>query len=520
MKRVLSILLALTLLFSVFALTACGNKETSATTKAPLGTGSGTKGTTTEPGIPDFNEEGAGLDVRYGFEDVDFGGYTFNFAAPIDDTDGWASYEVYAEEDGEGILDAAINQRNNVMLDNYDCFITVEAMSLGNISNDFATGKCTVDVGLYKFNNWALVDGGYEYPETLPTLVKAENPVEEPTGPQAITVAEFLALSVGTTEYELTGVIEGTYNTTYGNFYLNDGTGKVLVYGLTATPQTSNDKSFASLGLRDGDTLTLIGQRADYNGTAQVGGPAYYVSHIAAPYVDFAVGSATVDAEATTYSIEFESNVAWTATASAGVTVNPASGDGDGTVVMTFAANTSNDPIDHTVTFTATDLTKTFTLTQKGVPAEGAEPKYVKVTEEQTDWSGKYLIVFGNNAHATLSGKDLNATKAVNPVAGEIEATSDLDAAVMTVSKNGDKYVMTYPDGKYFSMAKNASSSSTTAFDLTFTYTANGVKIAGVASGTTYILYHNSTNGNYYRCYVDKNGQSGYTLPTLYKYTE
>ena len=29
-----------------------------------------------------------------------------------------------------------------------------------------------------------------------------------------------------------------------------------------------------------------------------------------------------------------------------------------------------------------------------------------------------------------------------------------------------------------------------------------------------------SNNGNFYRCYVDKNGQSGYTLPTLYKYTE
>jgi hypothetical protein len=106
--------------------------------------------------------------------------------------------------------------------------------------------------------------------------------VEEPAGPQAITVKEFLALSVGTTEYQLTGVIEGTYNTTYGNFYLNDGTGKVLVYGLTATKVTSNDKSFASLGLKDGDTLTLIGTRADYNGTAQVGGPAYYVSHIPA----------------------------------------------------------------------------------------------------------------------------------------------------------------------------------------------------------------------------------------------
>ena len=161
MKRVLSILLALTLLFSVFALTACGNKETAATTKPPLGTGSGTKGTTTEPGIPDMNEEGAGLDVRHGFEDVDFGGYTFNFAAPIDDTDDWASYEVYAEEDGEGILDAAINQRNNVMLENYDCFITVEAMSLGNISTDFATGKCTVDVGLYKYNMQTKANSNY-----------------------------------------------------------------------------------------------------------------------------------------------------------------------------------------------------------------------------------------------------------------------------------------------------------------------------------------------------------------------
>ena len=100
----------------------------------------------------------------------------------------------------------------------------------------------------------------------------------EPKGPQAVTVAEFLALSVGTTEYQLTGVMEGTYNTTYGNFYLNDGTDKVLVYGLTATKKTSNDKSFASLGLKDGDTITIIGTRADYNGTAQVGGPAYLVS--------------------------------------------------------------------------------------------------------------------------------------------------------------------------------------------------------------------------------------------------
>ena len=48
-------------------------------------------------------------------------------------------------------------------------------------------------------NNWVLVDGGYEYPETLPVLVKAENPVEEPVVPQAATIASVLALGNGAT---------------------------------------------------------------------------------------------------------------------------------------------------------------------------------------------------------------------------------------------------------------------------------------------------------------------------------
>lgn len=154
------------------------------------------------------------------------------------------------------------------------------------------------------------------------------------------------------------------------------------------------------------------------------------------------------------------------------------------------------------------------------VPSTGGEstPKFVKVTSAPTDWSGQYLIVFGTNAHATLSSKDLVATvQDLNIVNDEIDSTSDLNAAIMRVAKNGEKYVMTYPDGKYFSMAKNSSGSSTTKFDLSFEYTSSGVKISGVVSGTTYILYSNSNNGNYFRCYVDKTGTAGYTLPTLYK---
>lgn len=95
------------------------------------------------------------------------------------------------------------------------------------------------------------------------------------------TVTAFLEAEVDAhVWYELTGVIANLNNTTYGNFDLVDETGSVYVYGLTSEKTDSNDKSFASLGLKEGDLVTLIGARADYIGTAQVGGPAYYVSHI------------------------------------------------------------------------------------------------------------------------------------------------------------------------------------------------------------------------------------------------
>ena len=97
---------------------------------------------------------------------------------------------------------------------------------------------------------------------------------------EKITVAEFLKKSVDATVwYELTGVVSNISNTQYGNFNLTDATGIVYVYGLTAKKVTSNDKSFASIGLNEGDVVTLIGTRAVHNNNPEVGGPAYYVSH-------------------------------------------------------------------------------------------------------------------------------------------------------------------------------------------------------------------------------------------------
>ena len=96
---------------------------------------------------------------------------------------------------------------------------------------------------------------------------------------QDMTVADFLAAEEGAALYKLTGKVANLKASEYGNFDLVDATGSVYVYGLTATPVQKNDKSFPTLGIKEGDIVTLIGTRTSYNGAPQVGGPAYYVSH-------------------------------------------------------------------------------------------------------------------------------------------------------------------------------------------------------------------------------------------------
>ena len=98
---------------------------------------------------------------------------------------------------------------------------------------------------------------------------------------KAVTVAEFIAAPESTeVYYELTGTIGGTINTTYGNFDLTDETGTVYVYGLTkafiAVGSTTNDKSYGSLGLSEGDKITIRGFRGSYEGKIEVMG-AYFV---------------------------------------------------------------------------------------------------------------------------------------------------------------------------------------------------------------------------------------------------
>lgn len=81
------------------------------------------------------------------------------------------------------------------------------------------------------------------------------------------TCAEVLAGPDSKT-YRVTGTVTKIVNTTYGNWYLNDGTGKVYIYG--TLDSKGGTKNFLSWGLEVGDQITVEGPKTTYNGTVEL----------------------------------------------------------------------------------------------------------------------------------------------------------------------------------------------------------------------------------------------------------
>ena len=85
--------------------------------------------------------------------------------------------------------------------------------------------------------------------------------------PPFSTCKEILAGNDGET-YKVKGTLTKLSNTTYGNWFINDGTGEVYVYG--TLDANGSEKNFASLKLEEGDEVTIQGPRETYKGTPQL----------------------------------------------------------------------------------------------------------------------------------------------------------------------------------------------------------------------------------------------------------
>lgn len=96
--------------------------------------------------------------------------------------------------------------------------------------------------------------------DTSETSTTNGNTSTTPKELDLVTIAEFLRLKDSNTFYTLQGKITSIENATYGDFYLQDATGSVLVYGLYPSKNSTDNKAFSSLGLKVGDEIKIAGK--------------------------------------------------------------------------------------------------------------------------------------------------------------------------------------------------------------------------------------------------------------------
>ena len=102
------------------------------------------------------------------------------------------------------------------------------------------------------------------------------------TDAKVVTIAEFNSASESNDVwYKLTGTVKNLKDgDQYGNFDLEDATGSVYVYGLLSEKDGEKKKFqelVAAKGIKEGSTITIIGNRGSYNGKIEVMN-AYFVS--------------------------------------------------------------------------------------------------------------------------------------------------------------------------------------------------------------------------------------------------
>lgn len=84
------------------------------------------------------------------------------------------------------------------------------------------------------------------------------------------TCADVIAGEDGKT-YRVKGTVTRIANTEYGNWYLQDETGEVYIYGtLDKSGKDGKNNSIAAWGIGVGDIVTVEGPRKDYNGTIEM----------------------------------------------------------------------------------------------------------------------------------------------------------------------------------------------------------------------------------------------------------
>lgn len=221
------------------------------------------------------------------------------------------------------------------------------------------------------------------------TVVSSGNAVSYPA-PLELTEAKMKEdAPTAVTYVSFTGTVKKS-----GNFY-NIFVGSYTAKDLSCSYYTGNMEGFV------GSDIKVEGWYVGGNPHYQV--VATKVEEVVSDTPKFSVSTETLTAKAADKSVSFDvrGNVKWTvASDNAALKVSPESGDGNGTVTVSFAENTTDKDVTVklTVSTTAEVATKSYTvtLTHKGVSAAGTE-----------DFSSSVEWTLGTNAFsekATVNG--------------------------------------------------------------------------------------------------------------------
>lgn len=214
------------------------------------------------------------------------------------------------------------------------------------------------------------------------TVVSSGNAVSYPA-PLELTEAKMKEdAPTAVTYVSFTGTVKKS-----GNFY-NIFVGSYTAKDLSCSYYTGNMEEFV------GSDIKVEGWYVGGNPHYQV--VATKVEEVVSDTPKFSVSTETLTAKAADKSVSFDvrGNVKWTvASDNAAYKVSPESGDGNGTVTVSFAENTTDKDVTVklTVSTTAEVATKSYTvtLTHKGVSAAGTE-----------DFSSSIEWTLGTNAYS------------------------------------------------------------------------------------------------------------------------
>jgi acetyltransferase-like isoleucine patch superfamily enzyme len=176
--------------------------------------------------------------------------------------------------------------------------------------------------------------------------------------------------------YRVQGTVTAIANTSYGNFYLDDGTGSLYIYG---TVDESGSYNWDSFDIEVGDEVTVQGPKSVYNGTVELVDATFIEVEKSLIKVDSVENDTlpTAGGDVTVYLTCKTSN-------GIGATVPEDAQDWlsiksiNGNEVVYHATENTGAPRSTTLTFTTTDGTKTYssqtTILQLGAAGSQALP--------------------------------------------------------------------------------------------------------------------------------------------------